>query len=110
MDNLNIFVSMDRKEYTPTKQSKLFSAGSGYTPAGGRGGELTIVREYEALRAQARVLEMQNRQLAGEVEKLKHEKSMHESKLLQKATFEEEAISQFQKEKNYQIEMLRIKN
>jgi chromosome segregation ATPase len=35
---------MDRKEYTPTKQSKLFSAGGGYTPAGVRGGELTIVR------------------------------------------------------------------
>lgn len=50
---------MDRKEYTPTKQSKLFPT-TGYTPAAGResirGGELTIVREYEALRSQARQL------------------------------------------------------
>lgn len=30
--------------------------------------------------------------------------------MLQKATFEEEAITQLQKEKNYQIDMLRIKN
>jgi hypothetical protein len=40
---------MDRKEYTPTKQSKLFS-GAAYTPNAGREslrtGELTIVREY----------------------------------------------------------------
>lgn len=53
---------------------------------------------------------MQNRQLAGEVDKLKYEKSMQENKMLQKASFEEEAIAQLQKEKNYQIEMLRIKN
>jgi len=61
---------MDRKDYTPTKQSKLFS-GNGYTPNAAReslrGGELTIVREYEVLRGQARQLEMQNRQLSGEV-------------------------------------------
>lgn len=100
---------MDRKEYTPTKQSKLF----GTTPAGResvRGGELTIVREYEALRGQARQLEMQNRQLAAEVDKLKYEKTAQETKLLQKASFEEEAIAHLQKEKNYQLEMLRIKN
>jgi hypothetical protein len=53
---------------------------------------------------------MQNRQVAGEVEKLKYEKGAHESKLLQKASFEEEAVSQLQKEKNYQLDMLRIKN
>ena len=35
---------------------------------------------------------------------------MNESKMLQKASFEEEAMSQFQKEKNYQLEMVRIKN
>jgi hypothetical protein len=105
---------MDRKEYTPTKQSKLFSAGPGYSGAGGReslrGGELTIVREYEALRAQARQLEIQNRQVAVEVERLKFEKGQQEAKILQKASFEDEAISQLQKEKSYQIEMLRIKN
>jgi hypothetical protein len=41
---------------------------------------------------------------------MKFEKSQQEAKMLQKATFEEEAISQLQKEKNYQIDMLRIKN
>jgi hypothetical protein len=35
---------------------------------------------------------------------------MNESKFLQKATFEEEAMAQFQKEKNYQLDMLKIKN
>jgi hypothetical protein len=35
---------------------------------------------------------------------------MHESKLLQKTSFEEEAMNQYQKEKNYQIEMMKIKN
>jgi TolA-binding protein len=104
---------MDRKEYTPTKQSKLFPA-PGYTPAAGReslrGGELTIIREYETLRAQARQLEIQNRQLATEVDRLKFDKSQQEAKMLQKASFEEEAVSQLQKEKNYQIDMLRIKN
>lgn len=44
------------------------------------------------------------------MERLKFEKSQQEAKMLQKATFEEEAITQLQKEKNYQIDMLRIKN
>jgi len=35
---------------------------------------------------------------------------MSENKLIQKAAFEEESVNQFQKEKNYQIEMLKIKN
>lgn len=35
---------------------------------------------------------------------------MQENKLLQKASYEEETMSQYQKEKNYQLEMLRIKN
>ena len=41
---------------------------------------------------------------------MKLEKSQQEAKVLQKTTFEEEAITQLQKEKNYQIDMLRIKN
>lgn len=44
------------------------------------------------------------------MERLKFEKGQQEAKILQKASFEEEAISQLQKEKSYQIEMLRIKN
>lgn len=44
------------------------------------------------------------------MEKLRQEKQQQESKLLQKATYEEETLSQYQKEKNYQLEMLRIKN
>jgi hypothetical protein len=35
---------------------------------------------------------------------------MNESKMVQKAALEEEAVSQFQKEKSYQLEMLKIKN
>lgn len=35
---------------------------------------------------------------------------MNESKLLQKASFEEEAMNKFQKEKNYQIELLKTQN
>lgn len=44
------------------------------------------------------------------MDKLRYERNLHESKLLQKATFEEEAMNQYQKEKNYQLEMLKIKN
>lgn len=44
------------------------------------------------------------------MEKLRQEKHLQESKLLQKASYEEETMSQYQKEKNYQLEMLRIKN
>lgn len=73
-------------------------------------GELAIIREFEALKLQSRQLETQNRQLAGEVEKLRQEKQLQEGKLLQKASYEEETMSQYQKEKNYQLEMLRIKN
>ena len=35
---------------------------------------------------------------------------MNESKMLQKASLEEEAISQFQKEKNYQLDRLKATN
>lgn len=48
--------------------------------------------------------------MASDVEKLRQEKHLQESKLLQKASYEEETMSQYQKEKNYQLEMLRIKN
>lgn len=65
---------MDRREYTPGKQSLLVGRGG---EGGVVRGELSIVREYEALRAQARQLEMQNRQLAGEVDKLRYEKTAH---------------------------------
>lgn len=72
--------------------------------------ELTIVREFEALKLQARQLEIVNRQLVAESEKLKYEKNANESKLIQKAAFEEEAMVQFQKEKSYQLEMMRVKS
>lgn len=55
-------------------------------------------------------MESQNRQLSNEIEKLKYEKNINETKYHQKVSSEEEAISQFQKEKNYQIELLKIKN
>jgi hypothetical protein len=35
---------------------------------------------------------------------------MNENKLLQKATFEEEAMIQFQKEKNHQMDLMKVKN
>jgi hypothetical protein len=40
---------------------------------------------------------MQNRQLSTEAEKLRYEKNIHENKYLQKVSFEEDAIAQFQK-------------
>lgn len=48
---------------------------------------MTIMREYEALKLQAKQLEIVNKQLLSEAEKIRYEKSMHESKLLQKASF-----------------------
>jgi hypothetical protein len=59
---------MDRKDYTPTKSSKLLTPGpTNYTLSRESlrpNSELAIMREYEALRLQARQLEIQNRQLA----------------------------------------------
>jgi len=59
---------------------------------------------------QVRQMESQNRQLSNEVEKLRYEKNIHENKYMQKVSYEEETIAQFQKEKNYQMELLKIKN
>ncbi len=53
---------------------------------------------------------MQNRQLSTEAEKLRYEKNIHENKYLQKVSFEEDAIAQFQKQKNYQMDLIKIKH
>lgn len=49
--------------------------------------ELSIAREFEALKLQAKQLEITNRQLSADADKLRYEKSLNESKLLQKASF-----------------------
>lgn len=43
------------------------------------------------------------------MEQLLYEKSYSESKFIQKINFEEETLAQFHKEKNYQMELLQIK-
>jgi hypothetical protein len=58
---------------------------------------------------QVKQLEYQNRQLSTEAERLRYEKNIHENKYMQRASYEEEAMLQFQKEKNYQIELIRLK-
>lgn len=84
-----------RKDYTPTKSSKLYSnpttAAQYSRPPDltnrSSGGEMALLKEYEGLKAQVRQLETQNRQLSTEVEKLKYEKSFSETKYLQKMNF-----------------------
>ena len=44
------------------------------------------------------------------MEQLLYEKSYSENKFIQKMNFEEETLAQFQKEKNYQIELQQIKH
>lgn len=44
------------------------------------------------------------------MEQLLYEKSYSENKFMQKMNFEEETLSQFHKEKNYQMELLQIKH
>ena len=72
--------------------------------------ELSALRDYESLKIQVRQLEAKNRSLTSEVEQLLYEKSYNENKLIQKMNFEEETLSQFHKEKNYQMELLQIKH
>lgn len=40
---------------------------------------------------------------------MRYEKSIQENKYLQSKSFEQEAHAQFQKERNYQLELLRLK-
>lgn len=44
------------------------------------------------------------------MEQLLYEKSLSENKYIQKVSLEDQAISEFSKEKNYQIELLQIKH
>lgn len=67
---------MEKKDYTPTKGSHLLNASSIYGASGREAskfaGEMSLVREYEALKLQAKQLEIVNKQLAAEAEKLRY--------------------------------------
>lgn len=46
---------------------------------------------------QVKQIEYQNRQLSTEAEKLRYEKNLNDNKYLQKMSYEEETLNQFQK-------------
>jgi hypothetical protein len=71
--------------------------------------DTSILKDYETLKLHVKQLEYQNRQLSTEAERLRYEKNIHENKYMQKVSYEEETILQFQKEKNYQIELIKLK-
>ena len=105
---------MDKREYTPVKTSKILTQiANTQANSTSKGQEYVrqpdLTREYEVLRQQVRALEQQGRQLSGEADRLRYERSIFENKYMQKATFEEEAMVQCQKEKNYQLELMRLK-
>ena len=58
---------------------------------------------------QVRQMESQNRQLSNDIEKLKYEKNINEHKFYQRFSSEEESIANLQKEKNYQVELIKLK-
>lgn len=104
---------MFEKSYTPQKEARStvrqttalsFSRG---TPEGSNrlppASDIAILKDYESLKIQVRQLEAKNRSLEAEVEQLLYEKNYNEAKYAQKANFDEESLSQFHKEKNYQI-------
>lgn len=101
---------MRGRQYTPTKSSQQLQTGhyDRYNRDANR--QLSIARQFEALKLQAKQLEITNRQLVADADKLRYEKSLNQSKLLQKVSFEEQSMVQFQKEKNYQIELMRTQN
>jgi hypothetical protein len=61
------------------------------------------------LRIQARSLEAQNKLLTTEVEKLRLERQYGDTRFIEKINFEEETLMQYQKEKNYQMELMKLK-
>lgn len=69
-----------------------------------------MLKDYEALKIQVRQLESQNRSLNSEVDRLTQERIISENKYMQKLNYEEETLSQFQKEKNYQMELQQLKH
>jgi hypothetical protein len=62
------------------------------------------------LKIQVRHLESQNRSLNSEVDRLTQERVISENKYRQKLNYEEETLNQFQKEKNYQMELQQLKH
>ena len=69
---------MERREYTPTKLAQTYhTTAQRHTPPPRPSGELGMVREIESLRAQARQLEAQNRQMSVEVETLRRDKELN---------------------------------
>ena len=71
---------------------------------------MSMLKDYELLKMQVRQMESQNRQLSNDIETLRYKKNVHETKYHQKVSSEEDAISQFQKEKNYQVGLIKLKN
>ena len=69
-----------------------------------------MLKDYESLKIQVRQLESQNRSLNSEVDRLTQERIISENKYMQKLNYEEETLSQFQKEKNYQMELQQLKH
>lgn len=61
------------------------------------------------MRIQARSLEAQNKLLTTEVEKLRLERQYGDTRFIEKINFEEETLMQYQKEKNYQMELMKLK-
>lgn len=61
------------------------------------------------MRIQARSLEAQNKLLTTEVEKLRLERQNGDTRFIEKINFEEETLMQYQKEKNYQMELMKLK-
>lgn len=61
------------------------------------------------MRIQARSLEAQNKLLTTEVEKLRLERQYGDTRFIEKIHFEEETLMQYQKEKNYQMELMKLK-
>ena len=61
------------------------------------------------MRIQARSLEAQNKLLTTEVEKLRLERQNGDTRFIEKINCEEETLMQYQKEKNYQMELMKLK-
>jgi hypothetical protein len=74
---------MEKREYTPTKNSKILTPiTNAQLTSTSKAQEYIrpapdVTREYELLRQQVRQLEQQNRQLSGEADRLRYEKSLH---------------------------------
>lgn len=61
---------MEKREYTPIKNSSIIKSTSAYGAIGRESskfsGEMSLAKEYEALKLQAKQLEIVNRQLVAE--------------------------------------------